>query len=49
VKPVNRFLDVVMSLIDMFQGTVLQALREGIVFFLGNIAVGLLEQFSGTV
>jgi hypothetical protein len=46
---VNRFLNVVVSLIDVLQGSMLQTLREGIVLFLGHIAVSLLEQLGSAV
>jgi len=46
---VNRFLDVVVRLVDVFKCALLEALGEGIVFFLGNVIVGLVHEFERTV
>jgi hypothetical protein len=46
---VDGFFDVVVRLVDMFQGAVLQPLSEAVVFIFGHVMVGLVEQFQGTV
>jgi hypothetical protein len=43
---VNRFLDVVVRLVDVFESALLETLGEGIVFFLGDIAVGFVNEFQ---
>ena len=45
----NGLFDVLMSLVNVFEGALLQSLREGVVFFLGNIAVCLVDQFQRAV
>ena len=42
----NRFFHVLVSLANVPQDTRLQALRAGIVFFLGDVVVGFIEQSS---
>jgi hypothetical protein len=45
----NRFLDVVVRLVDVFKCALLEALGEGIVFFLGNVVVSFVHEFKRTV
>src|ERR1700687_4954382 len=45
----DGFLDVVVGLVDMLEGALLQPLGEGVVFFLGDIIVGFVEQFDRAV
>ena len=49
VDDANGFFDVEVRLVDVLQRTVTQALREAVVLFLGNVVVGLVEQFEGAV
>ena len=39
----------VVRLVDVFKSALLEALREGIVFFLGDIVVGFVHEFERTV
>jgi hypothetical protein len=43
----DGFLHVVMSLVDVVQGALLEALSEAVVFFAGDVVVRLVEQFGG--
>jgi hypothetical protein len=46
---VNRFLDVVMRLVDVHDGARLKTLRKGVVFFLGNVVVGFVDELESPV
>jgi hypothetical protein len=46
---VNGFLDLVMGLINVLDGAHLESLSELVVFFLGNIVMGFVEQFQRTM
>jgi hypothetical protein len=43
---VNRFFDVVVRFVDVFESALLETLGEGVVFFLGDIAVGFVDKFQ---
>ena len=36
-------------LVDVHEGALLKALGRGVVFFLGDVAVGFVDEFEGTV
>jgi hypothetical protein len=42
----DGFLDVMMRLVDVLQSTLLEALGEGIVFFLGDVAVSFVDELE---
>lgn len=46
---VNRFFDVVVRFVDVFESSLLETLGEGVVFFLGYIVVSLINEFECTV
>jgi hypothetical protein len=46
---VNGFLDVVVRLVDVFESALLETLGEGVVFFLGHIVVGFVDEFESPV
>jgi hypothetical protein len=46
---VNGLFDVLVRLVDMLESALLEALGEGVVFFLGNIVVSLVDEFECTV
>lgn len=45
----NGLFDVLVRLVDVLKSALLKALGEGIVFFLGDIVVGFVDEFEGTV
>jgi hypothetical protein len=46
---VDGFLDVAMRFVDVVDGSRLKALRKGVVFFLGNVAVGFVHELESPV
>jgi hypothetical protein len=46
---VNGFFDVMMGLVDVHDGSRLQALGEGVVLFLSDVTMGFVDQFEGAV
>ena len=45
----DGFLDVAMSFIDVMDGSRLKTLCKGVVLFLGNVAVGFVDEFESPV
>ncbi len=45
----NGLFDVFVRLVDVFESALLEALGEGVVFFLGDIVVSLVDEFEGPV
>ena len=46
---VDGFFYVMMGPVDMFQGAMLETLSKCVVLFLGNVAMGFVDQFEGAV
>ncbi len=45
----NGFFDVLVRFVDVLESALLEALGEGVVFFLGDIVVGLVDEFECAV
>ena len=45
----NGLFDVLVRLVDMLESALLEALGKGVVFFLGDIVVSLVDEFECTV
>lgn len=43
---VNGFLDVFVGLVDVLESALLEALGRDIVFFLGDVVVGFVDEFE---